>query len=366
MTTTPVTVAHTGPGPMRGTDPREAARVVLGECHTMPFLPELAERGIGADQVGRTLAMLADLPVDVSTRGWRLAGSPGRPARRAADFLDRDRDALEEADELVRDPEGDPDAADRRLLVRVLGPWSLAAELELPAGRPVLTDRGARRDLAGSLAEGVAGQVTRLAGRLGAGTRILLDEPLLWHVAAGAIAGPSRFDPVPAVPADQLALSLCRFSDTLRGFGVDEVLLRLPAGSAEEAPAHWSVIAETPRGETPLDGLCLRADLLHPTGRRAGSHAALDAAGTVLGDGRLLQLEGLPGTARTPRTTGDVKEAVSGILAMLTRLSAPRHAGLAQLVLSPTVEEILSGALAPSEVLAAVRRVAEAAPRLAE
>src|SRR5699024_151059 len=79
---TPVAPAGTGPGPMPGTDPRESARVVMGECHALPFLPELPERGPGADQIGRTLALLADLPVDVSPRGWRLADSPGRLARR--------------------------------------------------------------------------------------------------------------------------------------------------------------------------------------------------------------------------------------------------------------------------------------------
>lgn len=359
---TPVSIGNTGPGPMPGTDPREAARVVLGECHAMPFLAELPDRGLGADHVGRTLAMLADLPVDVSTRGWRLANSPGRFARKASDFLDRDLDALEEADELVRDPEGDPAPADRRLVVRVLGPWSLAANLELPGGLPVLTDRGARRDLAGSLAEGVAMRVTRLADRLGAGTRILLDEPMLWHVAAGSVVGPSRFDPIRAVPEDQLALSLCRFGEVLRRAGATDVLIRVPAGTEPDAPARWSVVAETPRDETPLDGLCVAAELLHS----ARSHDALDAAGTVLADGRVLQLEGLPGTSRPPRTGAEVEGAVLAILALLERLSAPRYAGLDQLVLTPTVDAMTSGRISPAEALAAVRRVAEVAPMMAE
>ncbi|MFN3602292.1 MAG: cobalamin-independent methionine synthase [Dietzia sp.] len=357
-----VTVGHTGPGPVPGSDPRESARTVLGECPTMPFLPELGDRGLGAQQVGRTLAMLADLPVDISTRGWRLAGSPGRLARTASDLLDRDLDALEEADESVRDAGVDRAQTDRRLVVRVLGPWSLAAQLELPGGLPVLTDRGARRDIAEALAEGVADRVTRLAGRLGAGTRIVLDEPMLWHVAAGTVTGPSRFDPIPAVPEDRLSLSLCRFADVLRRNGVADVLLRLPAGTEPEAPARWSAVSEAPRGETPLDGLCVPSELLH-SGR---SHAALDAAGTVLGGGRILQLEGLPGTPRPPRSGPEVERSVSEILALLERLSAPCHAGLGQLVLTPTVDDMTSGLVSPVTALAAVRRVAEAAPRLAE
>lgn len=359
---TAVRVSHTGPGPVAGTDPREIARAVVGECHAMPFLPELPDRGPGADSVGRTGVMLADLPVDVSPRGWRLAGSPGRLTRRATDFLARDRDALEEADELVRDSDAPGSPEDRRLVLRVLGPWSLAAALELPAGLPVLTDRGARRDLAGSLAEGVAGQAVRLASRMGTGTRIVLDEPSLWRVAAGAVVGPSRFDPIPAVPPEQLSLALCRFADSLRASGVDEVLVRVPTITGPDAPARWSVVSEPPRGETPLDGLCMDAQALH----RVDSHAALDAAGTILGDGRILQIEGGAGTCWPPRSGADVEESVAAILTLLDRLSAPRYATLDQLVLTPTVGEMTNGRLTAAETLAAVRRVAEAAPGLAE
>lgn len=359
---TAIRVDNTGPGPMTGTDAREAARVVLGECPTTPFLPELPDRGPGADHVGRAGAMLTELPVDVSPRGWRLAGAPGRHSRRAVDFLDRDSDALEEADELVRDPDTSSPPDDRRLVVRVTGPWSLAAILELPGGLPVLTDRGARRDLAASLAEGAAGRAVRLAGRMRTGVRILLDEPLLWHIAAGTVATPSRFDPIPEVPADQLSLSLCRFAATLRAAGVDEVLVRVPTAPGPDAPARWAAVCEAPRGEAPLDGLCLDAHALH-SGR---SHAALDAAGTVLGDGRRLQLEGLPGVARLPGTGPEVEYAVSRLLALLDSLSAPRHASLSRLVLTPTVDEMTTTRASPSRALDAVGRVAGAAPRLAE
>ena len=352
----------TGPGPMPGTDPREAARVVMGECSALPFLPELADRGVAADLTARSLAMLADLPVDVSPRGWRLAGSTGRLARTARDLLDRDCDALEEADEQTRDAEAEPTPGDRRLQVRVVGPWSLAAILELPGGLPVLSDRGARRDLAASLAQGVADRTTRLAGRLRAGTRILLDEPMLWHVAAGTVPSPSRFDPIAAVPADQLSLSLCRFADTLRAAGVAEVLVRLPAGAAPQAPAQWSVVAETPRDETPLDGLCVSGELLH-SGR---SHELLDAAGTILSDGRVLQLEGLPGGSRPPRSGAEIERAAAELPALLHRLSAPRHSALTRLVLTPTAGELSAAGASPADVLATVRRVAETAPRMAE
>lgn len=354
--------ANTGPGPMPGTDPREAARIVMGECHGLPFLPELPDRGPGADQVGRTLSMLVDLPVDVSPRGWRLADSPGRLARVASDLLDRDSDALEEADEQARDPEAEPTSTERLLQVRVMGPWSLAAGLELPAGLPVLTDRGARRDLAASLAEGVATRAARLAGRLRAGTRVVLDEPMLWRVAAGTVPAPSHFDPVPPVPVEQLALALCRFSDTLRAAGVDQVLLRPPATAGPDSPPLHSAFAEPPSGGTPLDGLVLEAEPLFT----ARSHDALDAAGTVLGAGRLLQLEGAADTARLAGIQADPEQAASALLGLLDRLAAPRYETLGRLVLTPTVGQVAGDAASAVRALAGARLLAETAPRIAE
>ena len=353
--------SSTGPGPMPGTDPREAARVVMGECHSLPFLPELPDRGPGADAIGRTLAMLADLPTDVTPRGWRLADSPGRLARRAADHLDRDGDALEEADELARDPEEVPEPGRRRLQVRIVGPWSLAAQVELPGGMPVLSDRGARRDLAASLGEGAGALAARLAGRLRAGARVLLDEPLLWKVAAGTVQSPSRLDPIAAVPADQLALSLCRFGDALRRAGAAEVMVRVPVTSDPGAPPVWSVISEPPRGETPLDGACLAASPLYS----ARSHAALDAAGTLLGDGRTLQLEGLPGAGGPPLTPAEAERPAAELLALLDRLGAPPQSGLPLTVLTPTADEVVAASGAAA-ALRGVRLVADTAPRMAE
>ncbi len=62
---------------MPGTDPDEATAVVLGELPDLPHLPELPARGPGADLVGRTAALLVDLPVETTTA--RLAA--GRATR---------------------------------------------------------------------------------------------------------------------------------------------------------------------------------------------------------------------------------------------------------------------------------------------
>src|ERR1700683_2858684 len=73
----------TGIGSMPGTDPAEAMRVVVGELPDFPYLPELPDRGPGADLTGRTAALLVDMPVEVTLRGWRLAERPGPGAARA-------------------------------------------------------------------------------------------------------------------------------------------------------------------------------------------------------------------------------------------------------------------------------------------
>jgi hypothetical protein len=62
---------------MSGTNPAEAMRVIAGELPDFPYLPELPDRGPGADLTGRTAALLVDMPVEVTPRGWRPAERPG-------------------------------------------------------------------------------------------------------------------------------------------------------------------------------------------------------------------------------------------------------------------------------------------------
>jgi hypothetical protein len=176
---------------MPGTDPAEALRVVLGELPDLPFLPELPQRGPGADMIGRTAALLVDMPVETTPAGWRLAGAAGRDLRRARSFLARDLDALEEIAAEYQGP----------FKIQVCGPMTLAATIELTNHNPALADPGAARDLAGSLAHGVAAHVADVAKRLPA-ARILVqfDEPALPAVLAGTVPTASGFGRLP--PAD--------------------------------------------------------------------------------------------------------------------------------------------------------------------
>jgi len=174
----------TGVGSLPGTDPLEAARLVLGELPELPHLPELPARGQHADLAGRGAALLAELPVDLQPSGWRLVPRASRDGRRARDLLRRDLDALEEA----ADATGAPPA----LKLQATGPWTLSALLELPRGERVLSDHGAVTDLAASLAAGLAEHLADVRRRFPAAPLVLqLDEPSLPAVLRAQVSNAS-------------------------------------------------------------------------------------------------------------------------------------------------------------------------------
>lgn len=179
-----------GVGSLPDLDPVEAARYVLGEVPDLPFLPELPGRGVGADIIGRSCALLVDLPVDLQPSGWRLVPRPGLDLRRARDLLARDLDAFTEAAAGYTGP----------LKVSAAGPWTLAGGVELPRGHKALADQGAARDLAEALAEGLVAHLADLGRRIpGARLLVQLDEPSLPATLAGHIRTPSGFSVLPAV-----------------------------------------------------------------------------------------------------------------------------------------------------------------------
>ncbi|WP_433218930.1 methionine synthase [Microtetraspora malaysiensis] len=181
--------AATGVGSHPGDDHVEALRVVFGEL-SMPYLPELPGRGVGADMIGRTASLLVELPVEVQPSGWRFADRPGRDLKRARDHLSRDLDALEEVAQGYTGP----------LKVQVCGPWTLAGAIELRHGDKTLADPGAVRDLVDSLAEGVAAHVAEVRRRVpGAEIVLQVDEPGLPGVLAGTVRTASGFGRLPAV-----------------------------------------------------------------------------------------------------------------------------------------------------------------------
>ncbi len=181
----------TGVGSMPGTNPAEACRVVFGELPDLPHVPELPDRGPGADIIGRSAALLIDLPVQVTPSGWKLADRPGRDLTRAAGYWSSDLDTLEEAAAGYTGP----------LKIQVCGPWTLAATLELRrSANPALSDPGAVADLTTSLAEGLAGHAADVRKRVPGATLVVqVDEPSLPAALAGRVPTASGLAAVAAV-----------------------------------------------------------------------------------------------------------------------------------------------------------------------
>ncbi|CAB4728012.1 unannotated protein [freshwater metagenome] len=179
----------TGVGSWPGEDAAafaEAVRVVLGELD-VPHVPELPGRGATASMTGRALALLEGLTVDLQPAGWRLVGdgAPGVDHRRTRSLLAQDLDAVEEQAQEWEGP----------FKTQVAGPWTLAATVEKPRGDRVLSDHGARRDLAESLAEGVRAHVRDLRRRVPGATSLVVqvDEPALGAVLAAQVPTASGF-----------------------------------------------------------------------------------------------------------------------------------------------------------------------------
>jgi len=174
----------TGIGGMPGEDFKDAFHTVLGEVGDLPFIPELPARGAGADMIGRSLAMLDGLSVDLQPAGWRLTSGQSKDQRRARSMLAQDLDAIEEL----------LPASTPVLKQQVAGPWTLAATVERPRGDRLLADHGARRELAESLAEGIAQHISELRKRAPHASFVIqVDEPALPAVVAGAVPTASGF-----------------------------------------------------------------------------------------------------------------------------------------------------------------------------
>lgn len=121
----PVRATVTGTWP--GHDAHQAAAATvqeLGAPH-LPVIPELPARGPGTDPVGRTAIMLDELAVDLQPHGWRLTDTPGVDARRGATAWRADLNR-------VADAAGETGTDLEEIVLRVLGPLSLAARLWLP------------------------------------------------------------------------------------------------------------------------------------------------------------------------------------------------------------------------------------------
>jgi methionine synthase II (cobalamin-independent) len=236
---------------------------VTGELPDFPHLPELPARGAGADMIGRTAGLLVDLAVDLTPAGWRLVSRPGIDQRRAQELLARDLDALYDVADGYTGP----------FKVQAAGPWTLAAGLERTRGDRAVVDPGARRDLAQSLAEGLAAHVAAVAARVpGAGVVVQLDEPSVPAVLEGALPTASGFGRLAAVESSV----------------VEEELTHLIAGLPVRVVVHCCA------SRAPL-GL-FRASGATGLSFDQGLVQDLDAVGTAVEEGTHLLVGVVPGT----------------------------------------------------------------------
>ena len=332
---------------MPGTDPAEAMRVVAGELPDFPHLPELPDRGPGADLTGRTAALLVEIPVEVTPRGWRLAERPGRDLARAKTMLSSDLDVMEEVLDGFRGP----------LKIQLCGPWTLAATLELPRTLNVaIADPGAVADLTASLAEGAAAHVAEVGKRVpGARLVVQLDEPALSAVAGGEVPTASGLSRLAPVEADVLRE---RLAQVIAGTGkytvVHSCSTAVPFGiiRAAGAGALSFDLSQLRRGEQDAVAEAAEAGLGLLTG-------VVPAVPESAGPGPA----GPTGTVAPGDGSAEARQAAERVISLWRRLGLPLDTCAEQAVITPACG--LAGA-SPAQARAALTRCREAGSMLAE
>lgn len=299
--------AATGMGSWPGVSPRHAAEIVVGELHRLPYLPELPARGVGADMIGRAGGLLVDIAIDTVTRGYRIAARPGALTRRAASLLAEDIDALEEAWEKAGGAQ-----PGRAVKVQAPGPITLAADLELANGHRAITDAGAVRDLAASLAEGVAIHRAEVARRLSAPVVVQFDEPLLPAALAGRLTGVTALSPVHPVD-ESFAIGLL---DECVARAGGEVMLHCCA-----AGLPWKMLQRSAVRAVSVDVATLGDD-------------GFDGLGEFVDSGRNVVL-GLV-SALAPERRPSAEELAAAAAAVTDRLGFPRAVLRERIGISPT------------------------------
>lgn len=204
----PATGVATGVGSLPGVHAPEAARIVAGELTDFPHLAELPDRGPWSDMIGRSCALLVDLPAELSVGRWQLTDRRGRDLARAVSLMAEDLDAHEEALELFQGT----------CKLQICGPLTLAATIEMRSGERALADPGAVRDLTTSLAEGLTAHIRQLRQRLpGVDAAVVqLDEPAMTGVLAGSIPTVSGFRRLPAIAPSHANQLLRQLTSSIR------------------------------------------------------------------------------------------------------------------------------------------------------
>jgi hypothetical protein len=216
-------IAVTGSGTWPGTDVLEAQTVVVGDLTSvpdgiegLPFTVRPAGRGPWADPVGTAAALLVDLPAELGVHGWMLSDRPGQDLGQAQALAREDLDALAVA----------AYGYVGRLVVPVLGPLTLAAQLYLARGDRVLADPGALREVSESLGAGIGMHVARVRGAVpGATVVVMLREQLLAQVMGGLIPSFSGRASLRSVPPPVAAERLRSAAHVVQASGGGQVVV---------------------------------------------------------------------------------------------------------------------------------------------
>ncbi len=341
---------------MPGTNPAEAMRVVIGELPDFPHLPELPDRGPGADLTGRTAALLVDIAVEVTPRGWRVAERPGRDLARARSMLSTDLDVLEETLDGFRGP----------LKVQLCGPWTLAATLELPRTMNVaIADPGAVADLTASLAEGTAAFAADVAKRVpGARLVVQFDEPALLAVADGAVPTASGLSRLAAIEPHTLQERLGQVIASTHAYTIVHCCARsVPFGLIRASGADGVAfdLGQLRRGDE--DGVAESAEA--GMGLLAGAVPAVpdQAAGKADPRGGGAPGRGPGGGGGPGGGSSEARETAERVIRMWRRLGLSLATCAEQTVITPACG--LAGA-SPAQARAALTRCHQAASMLPE
>ncbi|MCT1634328.1 hypothetical protein M3B03_01230 [Corynebacterium pseudodiphtheriticum] len=190
-------------GPLAGTSMAAAGDMVISEFGDQLHLPHLPQRGLGSDAVGYSAALLESLSVDRGARSWQLSARPQRWSWFLKDLRERDIDVLEETWQ----------HAGQEIKLQVMGPVSLASQIELADGHRVLSDRSALFDLADALAVGIANFRADMTRRFSATTVLQIDEPYLTQCVRGEIRGATDYHKIAPLDPDDFAALLARCSE---------------------------------------------------------------------------------------------------------------------------------------------------------
>jgi len=184
--------------------------------------------------------------------------------------------------------------------VQAPGPVTLAAQLELPGGHRAITDPGAVRDLAGSLAEGVAAHRAQLERRLDTPVVVQFDEPSLPAALEGRLTGVTSLTPVHPVD-ESIAIGL--LDDCVALVGAEVAVHCCAAG------LPWKALQRSGIHAVSVDVSTLTA-------------ADLDGLGDFIDSGRIVLLGLVPTTP--PASRPSAEEVAKAAVALTDRLGFAR------------------------------------------